>query len=466
MRTTSVSTGEPADDILGIVKPVTSISKRKPPRRERVRGGKSTPIRIGKGTAARVSALIRRPDLAAIARSASSRGASAWIVGGAARDLLLGRDVVDVDAAASGDPFPIALDLQNAGFGTRVLLSESAPRVARVAGKREIDIAELEGESIDEDLGRRDFTVNAMAISLSTGAWTDPFGGMRDLAAARLRLISERNLAEDPLRALRGARLIATHRLSPDLRTTAACRRVAPLLSTAAPERIRLELVKLLGAPRALPALRWAARAGLLGPAIGRPVSRAEALALLRRARIDAPLLGTVPPEDRARLRLAALAKALGMDAEAAAGWLVSRRFSRADAGGVSRLLRLENEARTAADESARWRWVRDAGLLWGDALRFAALSGVPSVTRRALASRARRARRPPRVDGTDVLRWLAIPPGPRVGELLRAVETEGLRGAVRTRAQARRWLLAAANSVQERAARREGAPAGYNSST
>ena len=151
--------------------------------------------------------------------------------------------------------------------------------------------------------------------------------------------------------------------------------------------------------------------------------------------------------------------------------------------GGGGRLARLPSflprgRRRRFASPAARERGAHGGGRVGalavgprrrpslGDALRFAALSGVPSVTRRALASRARRARRPPRVDGTDVLRWLAIPPGPRVGELLRAVETEGLRGAVRTRAQARRWLLAAANSVQERSARREGAPAGYNSST
>ncbi|HLN57786.1 MAG TPA: hypothetical protein VK416_04450, partial [Thermoanaerobaculia bacterium] len=133
------------------------------------------------------------------------------MVGGAARDLQLRRAVAEVDAAVSGDVEILARAMEDAGLGRAVPLSRSPPRVFRVAGKREVDLAEIAGASIEQDLKRRDFTVNAMAFDLATRQWLDPFGGLKDLAGGRLRAVSAQNLAEDPLRVLRAARFLATH---------------------------------------------------------------------------------------------------------------------------------------------------------------------------------------------------------------------------------------------------------------
>jgi poly(A) polymerase len=184
--------------------------------------------------------------LRALARIASGLGQRVWIVGGAARDLLLARGVPEVDAAVSGNAEAIARAMESAGFGRAVALSPAAPRVFRVAGRREVDLAEIEGASIEEDLARRDFTVNAMAFDLTARKWIDPFGGLADLSAGRLRQVAPSNLAEDPLRVLRAARFIATHGLRPDADTSRAARRVAPALATVAAERLRAEWIKIL----------------------------------------------------------------------------------------------------------------------------------------------------------------------------------------------------------------------------
>jgi tRNA nucleotidyltransferase (CCA-adding enzyme) len=387
-------------------------------------------------------AILRRPGIAAIARAAAHAEEGAWIVGGAARDLLLGRADPDVDLAVSADPYALAEKLAREGFGTFVPLSDASPRVARLAGRRDIDLAAVEGAGISEDLGRRDFTVNAVAIGLAGREWTDPFGGVEDLAARRLHAISEKNLVEDPLRVLRGARLMATHGLRPDRATTQMCRRVAPLLPSAAPERIRSELEKLLAAGKVRPALLWAARTRVLSAALLRDLSPAAAIRIASTRALDAPGLSALPGEKRLRLRLALVARGLRMDSAAAEGWLASLRFSRAEAREVAALLDLVGRARSGSGDLEMWRWVRDAGGRAADALRLAALLGDPGpAVRSGLARRLRAAKRPPRVTGRDIQAWLEIPPGPPVGEALAAIEVEGMRGAIRSRAAARKWI-------------------------
>ncbi len=245
-----------------------------------------------------MASISRRAEIRALASLASRLGQRVWIVGGAARDLQLDRAVPEVDAAVSGDAPSLAQAMESAGLGRAVPLSLDPPRVFRVAGKRAVDLAEIAGGSIEEDLKRRDFTVNAMAFDLATRQWLDPFGGLEDLAAGRLRAVSARNLAEDPLRVLRAARFLATHGLVPDPETARACRRVAPRLAGVAAERIRAEWIKVLEARRAAPALRWASRARLLRPALR--VGEAAARSLARSAALfDAPALREEQPESR-----------------------------------------------------------------------------------------------------------------------------------------------------------------------
>lgn len=342
----------------------------------------------------------------------------------------------------SGDAQVLARAMESAGLGRALALSPNAPRVYRVAGRREVDLAEIGSASIEEDLKRRDFTVNAMAFDLRTRQWLDPFGGLEDLAAGRLRAVSEQNLAEDPLRVLRAARFIATHELAPDPETSRACRRAAPWLAQVALERIRAEWVRMFEARRAAPALLWASRANLLRPALG--ISQTQARRLARSALLfDAPALQRREPESRRRLRLALLCARLGLAAGSAAAWLGARRYGRSEAGDAAALLKLADGAGRAGTPRSQWGWVRDAGPLAAEALVLLRLLNPGSQARaRALARRVAAARRRgPAVSGADVLKWLKIPPGPSIGKLLADLQVEILSGAVRTRPQARAWL-------------------------
>jgi len=372
-------------------------------------------------------------------------GFDAWIVGGAPRDLVLGRDVTEVDLAVSGDAGEIARALQSRGYGRAILLSgERRPRVYRVAGRgRIVDVGELEGDSIETDLARRDFTVNAIAIALDSGDVVDPFRGIADLAAGLLRMVAEKNLVADPLRPLRAARLIATHGLRPDSRTSAACRRVAPALSRVARERVQAELAKLLDARETAPALVWAAKAGLLEPAFDVALSDRDWSAVARAlVPFDAGFARRLSPPRRRRLRLALLAARLGLSPAQADGWLRRRRWGSEEAREVSRLLAFAAAAREVRTDDQAWRWVLRAGGCATDALRL--LETVDPRSRAAVAKlSARVARRKPIPDvrGGDVVEWLNIAPGREVGELLEAVRVESLAGRIRTRNEAREWL-------------------------
>jgi len=369
----------------------------------------------------------------------------AWIVGGALRDLAIGRGVTEVDLAVTGDAAEIARALESRGHGRAVLLSgERRPRVYRVAGRgRILDLAELEGNSIETDLGRRDFTINAIACALDSGDLVDPFGGLADLAAGRLRMVAEKNLIDDPLRALRAARLVATHGFRPDPATSAACRRTATALSGVARERVQAELSRLLDAREAAPALVWAAETGLLGPAfdLSSPGRRWSAVARTLEP-FDAGFASRLPPPRRRRLRLALLAARLGLSPEEAAGWLRRLRWGGDEAHEVSRLLALATSVRGLRKDDQAWRWFLHAGDRAADSLRL--LETLDPRSRSAVArlsARIARKKPIPRVRGEDVLEWLDIAPGPRVGELLEAVRVEGLAGRIRTRKEAREWL-------------------------
>jgi tRNA nucleotidyltransferase/poly(A) polymerase len=381
----------------------------------------------------------------ALVRLVLRDGNPAWIVGGAVRDALLGLAVPEIDVAVTRDAEGLAKELERTGFGKAVFVSRGrpGPRVFRVAGRHPLDIAELEGGSAAADLARRDFTVNAVAVSLDTGEILDPFGGLPDLADRRLRCVHPRNLRDDPLRALRAARFLATHGLAPDRKTLTASRRAAPHLRRVAPERLTAELWKLLGAASAQPALSWAARAGILPAALGLRLSSSRAARAARSlGALDGRATRALPAERRRRLRLALLASKLSLSPGQTRKWLRERRAARREADEVARVLALAQSALTVSNRRDAWQWVLEAEDLAQDALRLLLL-GHPGRFR--LAARLRRLARtaPARVavTGHEVVRWLGIPPGPQIGALLSQLRLAAAMGTVCNRREARNWL-------------------------
>jgi tRNA nucleotidyltransferase/poly(A) polymerase len=139
------------------------------------------------------------------AARAALAGEPAWLVGGAVRDRLAGRDTDDVDVAVQGDPRGAARRIAKASGGAAFQLSHEFGgwRAVGPGHAWHVDLLPLRDGDLHADLAARDFTVNAMAEPLAGGELIDPHGGAADLAARRLRIVSERALADDPLRTLR-----------------------------------------------------------------------------------------------------------------------------------------------------------------------------------------------------------------------------------------------------------------------
>jgi putative nucleotidyltransferase with HDIG domain len=204
-----------------------------------------------------------------------------WIVGGALRDELLGRPVRDVDLAVAGDPEPMARAVADGVRGPVFRLSEAfgAWRVIDRGRGRVFDVSPLQADTIEEDLARRDFTVNAMARAVGAaeaaarvltagplpgGVLIDPLGGRADLEARVLRVLGPEAYEQDPLRPLRLARFAAELGFEPDAETERLTAQAAPAVARAAGERVFAELRRLLIADGALAGLALADRLGLL----------------------------------------------------------------------------------------------------------------------------------------------------------------------------------------------------------
>jgi len=198
-------------------------------------------------------------DAALDAVAAALGGERAWIVGGALRDERLGRAVADVDVALPADAVRgAARALGRAVRGPAFELSGEfgAWRVIGPDRAWQVDLAPLQGETIEDDLARRDFTVNAMARAVGDpGGLVDPHGGARDLDERRLRMVAPGAFDDDPLRVLRLARFASELPLTPDVETVDAAARRAPRIEEVAAERVFAELKRVVAADRVLDGL-------------------------------------------------------------------------------------------------------------------------------------------------------------------------------------------------------------------
>jgi tRNA nucleotidyltransferase (CCA-adding enzyme) len=195
-----------------------------------------------------------------------------YLVGGAVRDLLRGASPVDLDLVVAGDAREAAGAVADRlggevveweRFGTAEVRAPSLPVSVNFATSRRERYAqpgalpEVEPAPIEEDLARRDFTINAMAIALPDGSLVDPHGGQGDLKAAIVRVLHDRSFVDDPTRLLRALRYEARLGGALDPHTEALAREAiegsAP--STVSGKRIRDELLDLLREPEAPSAL-------------------------------------------------------------------------------------------------------------------------------------------------------------------------------------------------------------------
>ncbi len=193
----------------------------------------------------------------------------AWVVGGALRDALLGRPAGDLDVAVPAGAVGLGRALA-ARLGAAFVLLDERRGVCRVAGVVQVDIADFRGPDLAEDLRGRDFTVNALAapvrdlVARGSAALEDATGGVADLDARRVRLCGPGSLAADPVRVLRAARFAIEPGWSLAPEVEPAAREVAPAIADVAAERVRDELIAMLGEPAAGRGLRLLDRLDVL----------------------------------------------------------------------------------------------------------------------------------------------------------------------------------------------------------
>jgi len=225
--------------------------------------------------------------LAKASRLLAEQGHQGYIVGGFIRDWLLGRQTDDIDIAVDGNALDIAREVAEGLGGKFVLLDEinSIARVVVIEKERQegppqnrrfcgaewhLDFSSFSG-SIESDLARRDFTINAMAVKLGQLGGVDialklidPFSGKEDLRNRAVRAINERIFEADAARLLRAVRLAAELDFTIEPKTESLIRRYSQSIVKVSGERVREELLRLLNLPRAAHYLRYLDDLGLL----------------------------------------------------------------------------------------------------------------------------------------------------------------------------------------------------------
>lgn len=407
------------------------------------------------------SALTAPPPVRWIARTLEEAGHETWAVGGAIRDHLVGLETGEWDLATRARPgdvrrifrrtVPIGVE-----HGTVGVLARDGTLYEVTTFRRDVEtfgrraVVEF-AEELEEDLARRDFTVNAVAFHPLREEIRDPFGGIDDLRRGVLRTVGEAptRFAEDYLRVLRGLRFTGRFDLTIEQKTWRALCEATSELGVLSAERIREELTKVLEAdPRPSGTLGLYAASGALRelyPELENTVGRERAEAEIGDRWSHALLMADALPPSRPLLRLAALLHGVGEEswggevaADRTAAVLIRLRFSNTTTERVTRLVRagVRPPEIDGAGGAARRRWLSQTGpellsdlaRLWIASCRVEGWRGAdapPPVRETLRALRAELRARPPlsvedlAVDGRDLI-GIGLKPGPRFGEILR----------------------------------------------
>ncbi|HEY0518004.1 MAG TPA: CCA tRNA nucleotidyltransferase [Ilumatobacteraceae bacterium] len=451
-------------------------------------------------------------ELSPLSERFAARGHRLYLVGGTVRDLLIGddRDDYDFDATTTARPAEIkeclagwadAVWTQGERFGTigaskdgrtYEITTHRAEAYNDDSRKPHVEFA----DDIATDLSRRDFTINAMALELTSASpsLVDPFGGAADLATRTLRtpLSPEVSFSDDPLRMLRAARFIARYQLQPVDELVAAVAAMHGRLQIVSAERIRDELDKLITVTHPSAGLWFVIDTGLADEFLPElPSMRLEQDPIHRHKDVLTHTLAVVENvrPDAARdfdfriTRLAALFHDVGkpqtrgyqkgkgvtfhhhdaVGARMTRKRLMALRYSNDDVDAITELVALHLRFHTYQmgwTDSAVRRYVRDAGPLLAELNVLTRCDCTTRNERKAavlakrmdeleerideLAQREELASIRPELDGTQVMEHLGIGPGPLVGKalayLLEIRLEEGILGDAEIRRRLDQW--------------------------
>lgn len=410
-----------------------------------------------------------------LARRFDEAGHRLFLVGGSVRDALLGRPAMDLDFTTDARPeqtkeivagYGEAMFTVGEAFGTIGLIVDGHPFEVTTFRKEvyrdDSRKPHVEySDDIETDLSRRDFAVNAMALDLLQGDLVDPFGGLSDLAAGLLRtpLGPEISFSDDPLRMLRLYRFVSTLGFTPAPGTEEAVAEMASRLEIVSAERIRDELDKLLLGDNVGEALWGLVRSGLAEHFLPEVADLAHAIDPYHRHKdVLAHTIAVVEKTSpRLRIRLAALFHDVGkpetreygptgvsfhhhevVGARLTRKRMRELRYPRDMVRDVGQLVFLHLRPHTFAmgwTDSAVRRYVRDADHLLDDLNELVRCDVTTKNRKRAEEIQARidelevrievlrgieelASLRPP-IDGTQVMAYLGVPPGPLVGRVM-----------------------------------------------
>jgi len=398
-------------------------------------------------------------------------------VGGIVRDALLKRytphqDLDFVLPVGAVETAKAIARHYNAGF----VLLDADRQIARVVFERATaDFAAQVGDTLEVDLQRRDFTVNAIAYNPHTDKLIDPLQGYADIQQGLLKMISISNLQEDPLRLLRAYRQAAQlgFRLDPETQSTIC--QLAPLLGGIAAERVQSELSYLLSTPKGTPWLRAAWQDGLLKAWFPHASDRS----LSQIAYIDRAIEGlrtsypefvpylhqqirekakTTATKGEALLSLASrrtwltVAKlaCLVADSPQAEAELQRLKYSRAEIQAVLvtlRFLPLASVAGAGMTRREQYGFFQEVGAAFPAIVLLALAAGddprektgepIAPLIDRFLTPDDPVAHPTPLLSGKDLMAALQIPPSPRVGQLLAEIQLSIAEGKISTKAEA-----------------------------
>jgi tRNA nucleotidyltransferase (CCA-adding enzyme) len=381
---------------------------------------------------------------------------TAHMVGGAVRDALLGRsaEYLDLDFVLPSDAIKTAREIATyykAGF----VVLDADRNIARVVFKQATaDFAQQEGASLETDLNRRDFTVNAIAYNPHNGELIDPLQGYTDLQAGVIRMVSPKNLQDDPLRLLRGYRQAAQLGFVIDAATQATIRQLAPLLGEVSAERVLAELRYLLRTPKGTPWLIAACEDGLLSPwfnfgDVSKLVAVDSAAGLLGETwpQLQVELLRSLRETiNTCLLGIAKLVILLPPTPEEAQNQMSRLTYSNAEIRAVTTAIaylpQLQALATSEMSLPEQYLFFQNVGAVFPALALLAVASETPMdaiapLINRYLDPEDLVAHPTHLVNGTDLIKALNIPPSPQVGQLLTAIALARIEGKISTSTEA-----------------------------
>ncbi len=380
----------------------------------------------------------------------------AYMVGGAVRDAMLGRtrEYLDLDFVLPTDAVKVARKIA-AHYKAGFVLLDPQRQIARVVfPQATADFAQQEGESLETDLHRRDFTVNAIAYNPHTQEIIDPLQGCADLEQRLFRMISPANLEDDPLRLMRAYRQAAQLGFTIEPGTQSAIRLLASHITQVAAERVRVEIGYLLANSQGTPWITRAWEDNLIAPFF--KFATLESFAKLAAVDTAAVKLAENWQQLGVQLReyvrdtvkttwlsIAKLACLVNPNPEAAEIELQELTYSRAEIKGVTTALRLVAKLKLP-NLSLREQYFlfQEAGSVFPATALLAVSSGTLVEAIAPLISRYLNpddlvSHPTPLVSGQDLIIALQIQASPLIGKLLTEIAVAQVEGKVSTPAEA-----------------------------